>query len=1168
MSLQNFVHLHLHSEYSLSDGIIRIEELVERSCEYNFPAVALTDLTNLFGLIKFYRMAREKGIKPIVGCELRLVKEEGNIGAPFVLLVKNKRGYTNLTKLISKAYIEGQDTGDPLVKIDWLSDYSEGLIALSGGQKGHIGQALLLNNNNLAKKRINYFRDIYGEDFFLEIQRVGREDEEHYNISAIDLAQEIGIPIVATNDVRFLTPIDPDDESPSDFEAHEARVCIQKGEILSDSSRAKEYVESQYLSSTEEMMAKFSDIPEALENTLLISKKCNLELELGEFYLPDFEVPGETTTKDYLKKKAKEGLKRRLEEINSSINSYDIDKKIYTKRLDYELDMICKLGFEGYFLIVADFVNWAQENDIPVGPGRGSGAGSITAYALGITAIDPIKYDLLFERFLNPDRVSNPDFDIDFCMEGRDKVLEYVTQKYGKDSVAQISTRGTMAARAVLRDVVRVLGKPYGFGDRLAKAIPDVLGISLEEAYKDKQFKELIDSSEEGKEVFDMSLKLEGLSRSVGTHAAGVVIAPTALTDFTPLVVDQEKGTVATQFDMGDVESAGLVKFDFLGLKTLTVINRTLNRINENRSGKSLDINDLPLNDEKTFKLLQRGETTGVFQLESRGMKKYLKKLKPNNFEDIVSMNALYRPGALGTNMPGAPGMNMVDLYIERKHKREEIPPGHESVKKVLKTTYGVIVYQEQVMQIAQELSGFTLGQADILRRAMGKKKKDEMEKMKKDFIDGAVNKKVNKRYVENLFEQIEQFAGYGFNRCHSVPYALIAYQTAWLKANHPSEFMASLLSSELDSTDRIQMFVDDCRSIGLEVLKPDINASFYEFNDLDEKTVLYGLGAIKGIGESLVNTIIEARKKGPFEDFYDFCRRIGSNRLNKRILIRLIGSGAMDSLGKRETLFNLIEALLKRAEQSVERSESQISDLFIDDLHQEKDMDLQGKTQEEFDVLSHEWSSLGFYLESHPIEGKREEVRKMCGLFISELEEAPHTQRVAGMLMHLNVRQGRHGRYAFVTIDDSSGRLEVSVWSEAFDTYRSVLRKGQIIVVEGIVEKDSYSNDKNNPSFKMIAERILSFDQARKEFIKFVMISVGSDFKELDSLTSQLKELSTNGSGSPVVISYSGDNAKADIKLPKELTLDVNDLSYRTLESICGKGNVDLVYYARPYIH
>ena len=656
MQPQDFVHLHLHSEYSLSDGIIRIEDLIDRSSEYKFPAVALTDLTNLFGLVKFYRIAREKGIKPIVGCEIRLIKDDASNGAPFVLLVKNKKGYTNLTKLVSKAYIEGQETGNPLVKIEWLADYSEGLIALSGGQNGHIGQALLLKNNNLAKKRVDYFKNIYGDDFFIEVQRVGREDEEQYNLSAVNLAEELAIPIVATNDVRFLRPIDPDDESPSDFEAHEARVCIQKGEILSDSTRKKEYLEDQYFSSTEEMIEKFSDIPEAIENTVLISKKCNLELELGEFYLPDFEVPGEITTKEHLRKKATEGLKTRFNEISKSVNFYEIDEKIYMERLEYELDMICKLGFEGYFLIVADFVNWAQKNEIPVGPGRGSGAGSITAYALGITAIDPIKYDLLFERFLNPDRVSNPDFDIDFCMEGRDKVLEYVTEKYGKDSVAQISTRGTMAARAVLRDVVRVLGKPYGFGDRLAKAIPDVLGISLEDAYKEKEFKELIDANEESKEVFDMSLKLEGLSRSVGTHAAGVVIAPTALTDFTPLVVDQERGTVATQFDMGDVESAGLVKFDFLGLKTLTVIDRSLKRINKKRKKEPIDINNLPLNDKETFKLLQKGLTTGVFQFESRGMKEYLRQLKPNDFEDMVSMNALYRPGALG--------MNMVDSYI------------------------------------------------------------------------------------------------------------------------------------------------------------------------------------------------------------------------------------------------------------------------------------------------------------------------------------------------------------------------------------------------------------------------------------------------------------------------------------------------------------------------
>ena len=1165
MTQQHFVHLHLHSEYSLSDGIIRIEDLVQLSSEYNFPAVALTDLSNLFGLIKFYRLAREKGVKPIVGCELQLVKEAGSLSAPFVLLVKNKKGYTNLTKLVSKAYIEGQESQGPFVRIEWLEDYSEGLIALSGGQRGHIGQALLLKQKKLAENRVDYFKSIFGKDFFIEIQRIGREDEEEYNFSAIKLAQENGIGIVATNDVRFLAPtpidIDPDDESPSDFEVHEARVCIQKGEILSDSSRSKEYVESQYFITGEEMIEKFSDIPEAIENTLLISKKCNLELELGEFYLPEFDVPGKSSTKDYLKKKSKEGLDKRFEEIKKSSNSYVIDKKSYIKRLDYELEMICKLGFEGYFLIVADFVNWAQKKDIPVGPGRGSGAGSITAYALGITAIDPIKYDLLFERFLNPDRVSNPDFDIDFCMEGRDKVLDYVTQKYGKDSVAQISTRGTMAARAVLRDVVRVLGKPYGFGDRLAKAVPDVLGITLEEAYKEKEFKELIDSSEECKEVFKMSLKLEGLSRSVGTHAAGVVIAPTALTDFTPLIVDQEKGTVATQFDMGDVESAGLVKFDFLGLKTLTVINQTLKRINKDKKEDLIDINNIPLEDKKTFKLLQKGETTGVFQLESRGMKEYLKKLKPNDFEDIVCMNALYRPGALG----------MVDSYIERKHQREEIPPGHESVKKVLNTTYGVIVYQEQVMQIAQELSGFTLGQADILRRAMGKKKKDEMEKMKKDFIDGAVNKKVNKRYVENLFEQIEQFAGYGFNRCHSVPYALIAYQTAWLKANHPSEFMASLLSLELDSTDRIQMFVDDCRFIGLNVLKPDINSSSYAFEDKDKKTVLYGLGAIKGIGESLVKSITTAREKGAFKDLYDFCLRIGSNKLNKRILTTLIGSGAMDSFGKRKMLFNLIDPLLKRVEQSTERSQSHIKDFFEDEVREEKGIITQDKVQEQdFDILTNEWSSLGFYLESHPIENKKEEVRRMCGLYISELEDGTHVQRVAGMLMHLNVRQGRHGRYAFATLDDSSGRLEVSVWSESFDTYRSILRKGQIIVIEGVVEKDDYSSDKKSTSFKMVAEKIYSFDQARKEFIKHIKLSVNAEKTDLDSLTSGLKELASKGlgAGSPIVISYSGDKAKAEIELPKELSINLDDHSLKDLEILCGKDNVELVYYARPYVH
>ena len=575
----DYVHLHVHSEYSLIDGIIRVDELVDQSASLGYNSVALTDLTNLFGLIEFYRSARDKGIKPIVGSEINVAKDKDSLSAPLVLLAMNKQGYINLTKLVSKAYVEGQINGEPIVLFSWLEEFSDGIIALSGGVEGHIGNSILAGNTKLSESRIDFFKKIFQDNFFIEIQRLGKANEKEYNDTALRLASEKQVPVVATNNVRFLNAADPD-VSPSDFEAHEARVCIQRGDTLDDPRRPKNFTEQQYFRSKEEMINLFSDLPEALVNTVKISEKCNIDLELGKFYLPDFEVPKKYSREDFLRKISKDGLLSRITEIQSSIDTYPINESKYIERLDYELDMICKLDFAGYFLIVADFVNWAQKNDIPVGPGRGSGAGSIVAYALGITAIDPIKYDLLFERFLNPERVSNPDFDIDFCIEGRDKVLEYVTNKYGKDSVAQISTRGTMAARAVLRDVVRVLGKPYGFGDRLAKAIPDILGISLEEAYEEKQFKETIEESEESREVFDMALKLEGLSRSVGTHAAGVVIAPTALTDFTPLFLDSDKGTVASQFDMGDVESAGLVKFDFLGLKTLTVIDQSVKRIN------------------------------------------------------------------------------------------------------------------------------------------------------------------------------------------------------------------------------------------------------------------------------------------------------------------------------------------------------------------------------------------------------------------------------------------------------------------------------------------------------------------------------------------------------------------------------------------------------------
>ena len=1152
----DFVHLHVHSEYSLVDGIIRVNELVDQTLKHGYHSVALTDLTNLFGLIEFYRSARMNGIKPIVGSEIRVAKDIDSISAPLVLLAMNKQGYINLTKLVSKAFVEGQVNGEPVVLFNWLEEFSDGLIALSGGMEGHIGNSVLAGNDQLSESRIDFFMKIFGDNFFIEIQRTGKSNEQEYNASVLELAAKMNVPVVATNNVRFLNAVDPD-ISPSDFEAHEARVCIQRGDILDDPRRPKNYTEEQFFRSKDEMIELFSDIPEALINTVKIASKCNIDLELGKFYLPDFEVPDEFSREDFLRKLSKEGLTKRIDDIKKSIDPYNIEEALYIERLDYELDMICKLDFAGYFLIVADFVNWAQKNEIPVGPGRGSGAGSIVAYALGITAIDPMKYDLLFERFLNPDRVSNPDFDIDFCIEGRDKVLEYVTNRYGKDSVAQISTRGTMAARAVLRDVVRVLGKPYGFGDRLAKAIPDVLGISLEEAYKEKQFKETIDESDESREVFDMALKLEGLSRSVGTHAAGVVIAPTALTDFTPLFLDPDKGTVASQFDMGDVESAGLVKFDFLGLKTLTVIDQSVRRINSKVSNKKdeIDIENLSLRDPQTFELLQRGETTGIFQLESRGMRDYLKQLIPNDFEDIVSMNALYRPGALG--------MNMVDSYINRKHGKEEVTYGHESVKKILSTTYGVIVYQEQVMQIAQELSGFSLGQADILRRAMGKKKKEEMESLRSTFVEGAIKKNVNERYAANLFDQIEQFAGYGFNRSHSVGYALIAYQTAWLKAHYPAEFMSSILSCDLGNTDNIQLFVDDCKNIGLTVLSPDINLSSYRFEDLDSKTILYGLGAIKGIGESLVDQIVSEREDGKFEDMYDFCMRVGFNKINKRILTALIGSGAMDCLGERETLFKRIDSCLKNAEQASERNKSNIKDLFGEDVMEPIEDEINDEI--DFDSVSAEWNALGYYLDSHPLENKKREVRNMCGFFISELQSETHTQRIAGCLMQFNVRQGKRGRFAFATLDDGSGKIEVSIWADVFEKYRNLLKKGQVLIVEGIIEKDDYSDSMRH---KMIAEKILTFDQARYEYIKNIKIDIEDDIEQTNEIVRSLKEIATSNEGNTVLISYKGNSAKADIILPDNFSVKLDDAVIKTLDKRFGAENVEFVYHSQIHIN
>ena len=821
-----FVHLRLHSEYSLVDGLVRIKPLAKKAAEIGMPAVALTDFNNFFGLIKFYKASQAAGVKPILGADVLVLDEDGE-GSPtqLVLLIADQTGYKNLTNLISKAYQQGQRVGVPTIKRSWLQEFSKGLIALSGGRGGEIGVALVSGRSAEAEALLLEYMDLFPSRFYLELQRTGRPGEEDYLHAAVDLASKFSCPVVATNDVRFIAA--------GEFEAHEARVCIHEGRALDDPRRERRYSEQQYLRTADEMAELFSDIPEALQNTVEIAKRCNLDLRLGEYFLPDYPIPDGMTINEFFINESEEGLAKRLDFLFDS-NAEDFPEKqaLYAARLKFELDIIIQMGFPGYFLIVMDFIRWAKDNEIPVGPGRGSGAGSLVAYALKITDLDPLEYDLLFERFLNPERVSMPDFDIDFCMEGRDRVIAYVAEQYGRDAVSQIVTFGTMAAKAVVRDVARVQGKSYGLADKLSKLIPFEVGMTLATAIEQEdELKQFLEQDEEASEIWSMALQLEGVSRNCGKHAGGVVIAPTVITDFAPIYCDESGAGVVTQYDKNDVEEAGLVKFDFLGLRTLTIIDWAVRMINRRRARNDeepLDIERIPLDDVETFKMMQRAETTAVFQLESRGMKELIKKLGPDRFEDIVALVALFRPGPLQSGM--------VDDFINRKKGRAEvsyphIQYQHECLKPALEPTYGIILYQEQVMQIAQEMGGYTLGGADLLRRAMGKKNADEMAKQRELFTQGAINKGFEKELASNIFDLMEKFAGYGFNKSHSAAYALVAYQTGWLKAHYPAEFMAATISSDMDKTDKVVTFIDECRAMGLDLLPPDVNGGQFHFS-------------------------------------------------------------------------------------------------------------------------------------------------------------------------------------------------------------------------------------------------------------------------------------------------------------------------------------------------
>ena len=1168
-----FVHLHLHTEYSIADGTVRIPALMDQCVHDGVPAVALTDQGNLFGLVKFYRKAFASGIKPIIGVDLKL-QDPDEADRPFglVLLCQNLAGYRNLTRLITRTYLEGQHRGVPLAEHAWLSrDTTEGLIALSGGIHGDIGRALVAGHAEQAAERLQQWQDIFGDRFYIELARTGRSAEEDYVQQAVSLAAASGTPVVASNDVRFLHA--------EDFNAHEARVCIQEGRSLGDSDRPGRYSEHQYFKSGSDMSSLFEDIPEALSNSLEIAKRCSLDLKFGETFLPAFPVPQGQTTEAYLESESKSGLQQFLDKkfAKDSIPSAkrDVVATPYRSRLSDEITVICDMGFAGYFLIVADFIRWAKQQRIPVGPGRGSGAGSLVAYVMGITDVDPLEHDLMFERFLNPERVSMPDFDIDFCMEGRDRVIDYVADMYGRDRVSQIITYGTMAAKAVIRDAGRVLGQPYGFVDRIAKQVPFEIGITLDKALdQEDELAKMYQDDEEVRSIIDLAKSLEGLVRNAGKHAGGVVIAPHKLTDFTPLYCEEGGANAVTQFDKDDVEAAGLVKFDFLGLKTLTIIDWAVQIANTRDPDTSIDITEIPMQDAKTFELLRACKTRAVFQLESRGMSDLVKRMQPDHFDDLVALVALFRPGPLQSGM--------VDDFITRKHdlSKREIDYLHPDLKSVLEPTYGVILYQEQVMQIAQVLAGYTLGGADLLRRAMGKKKPEEMAKQRAVFVNGATERGVAEFTATRIFDLMEKFAGYGFNKSHSVAYALLAYQTAYLKAHYPAAFMAAVMSADLDHTDRLVMIKDDCRKSGLDLLPPNVNRSAYQFSVADDESILYGLGAIKGVGRNAVDAVTAERKQnGAFENIAEFCRRVDLEKVNRRALEAMIKSGAMDDFGTtRRSLMHELPEALKSADQEARAKAAGQNDMFgivvepptgkleIKSDAPVTEVQLVEWTDREF--LANEKEALGLYLTGHPFDAVRQDAMFLVDGKLAEISSEPPPQTssgkrnyaqqrrevtVAGLIMDVRKR----GNRVTVVLDDDSGRLEVSLFSEAFQEFRHLLSKDEIVVVSGTLRYDDFVG-----GWQVNAKNIVHIDRVIEMRARSMILNLAPNGQG-QGLLNRLHDvlLPYREGNCDVAVQYVGTDAAARLSLGPEWTVRPSRELRDKLTELLGQNSVRLLY-------
>ncbi|MGI9311139.1 MAG: DNA polymerase III subunit alpha [bacterium] len=1093
-AMSAFVHLHVHSEYSLSDGIVRIAPLAERAAQQGFPAVALTDLSNVHGVIKFHRACLACGVKPLIGCDVWIENPLARDRADrMIVLCRDNEGYRNLSRFLTEAHLRGQHKAKPVIAWRDFELMHGGLLALLDDHEGALAQHTAPGVAARSDEALlDAYQQLLGDRLYLQVSRVGHPRERDYIRRAAQLAAARGIALAATNRVEFIAA--------EEFDAHEIRVCINEGRVLADPRRPRRFTPQQYLRSAAEMSDLFADLPEAVGNTVEIAKRCNLFFDFNQSFLPAYPDAGDESVEQILRRLARDGLADRLR-ANGGIGDDDKISEDYDARLEHELGIIAEMGYPGYFLIVADFIRWAKENDIPVGPGRGSGAGSLVAWATGITELDPLRYGLLFERFLNPERVSLPDFDIDFCVDGRDRVIEYVAERYGREQVAQIITFGTMAAKASVRDVGRVMALPLGLVDQIAKLIPHELGMTLQKALnQESMLRQRCKDESEIQELIDNAMQLEGIARNVSTHAAGVVIAPRALTEYTPLFADAHFNQAVTQLDKDDLESIGLVKFDFLGLRTLTIIDLAVKMINQRRQSDNdndndndngdndralLDIATVPLSDAATYELIRSGRTIGIFQLESRGMKELILRLQPDQFDDLVALVALFRPGPLQSGM--------VDDFVARKHGRESIAYPHADLEPILKPTYGVIVYQEQVMQIARVLANYTLGGADVLRKAMGKKNPDEMAKQRKVFNHGAAARGVKATVATRIFDLMEKFAGYGFNKSHSVGYALVAYHTAWLKAHYPVEFMAAMLSAELASTDRVVELLRECAELGLEVLPPDVNACYHGFRPLRARTILYGVGAVKGVGKNVSERIEAARDiGGAFADLFDFCRRVDTAIAGKRVLEALVKSGAMDCLGEhRAALMADIADAMQAAEQQQLSQQTGQSDMF--GAVEESPLGRRGRDAarwSEQQRLEAERETLGLYLTGHPYTRHRAELAEVAQTNVGAMRLSTPTSGIfAGLAIGVREKMTRHGKVAYATLDNAAERIEVGLYSDKYQRYRATLQKGKVLVVHGEFSTDEYTG-----GVKMSAEAVADLDAFRRVCLRRIRLDLRAD--------------------------------------------------------------------------